>query len=213
MLALLGIIFIVIIVKFLYDNFATNNAANNWDQYKTNFPEEAHRLDTNKGLNMNVKPKNDFSRKQLSLLEIARNLGTSPELAQELYTKKLHEVVHSVEERDHLLREIRKKKIEEASTKSIDPDDGVAAVMYEWAELYFLTDNFKDKISFLDTEVTTQNNHKTMNEQNVKKSIDVLYAEFPEVEQLVKKGDRAELIEYLKKHPRAFTLWMESLQK
>jgi hypothetical protein len=213
MLAIFGVIFLVLIVKFLYDNFATNNAANTWEWYKDNYPEEAHRLDNNRGINSNVKPKNDVTRQQLSLYELANNLNTSPDKAREVYISKLNEVVHAADERDYMLNNLRMKKLEEAKTKNIDPDDGVAALMHLWASQYFLSDMFKSKLKSKTNPSTMFGSNKEENRQKIKNASEILFEEFPEVEQLVKKGDRAELIEYLKKHPRAFTLWMESLQK
>jgi hypothetical protein len=213
MLAFFGVILLIIVVKFLYDNFATNNAANDWEWYKSNFPEEAHRLDNNKGLDMRVKPKNDFARKQLSLIELSKNLGTTPELARDMYLLQLSELVDTLEERDYLLKDLRSKKILEAKMKSIDPDDGVAAIMHDWSVQYFESEAFKIKIAKYTNDMKKQETKNMIDKEDVNYASNRIFIEFPEVKRLVDAGDREALIKYLQANPEASNLWMNYLNK
>jgi antitoxin component YwqK of YwqJK toxin-antitoxin module len=143
MLQILGIIFLLIIGKFIYDTFLTNNTAETKEWYKKNYPEENYRLDRNEGLDFNVKPKTNINDRQRSIYEIAKNMNTTPELVKNTYIEQLKSKINSHDEKIYFLKTIREKKIEEAKTKGIDPDDGVAALMEEWAKEYLNSVDFK----------------------------------------------------------------------
>jgi len=134
MLEILGIIFLFIVGKFIFDTFLTNNTAKTKKWYKENYPEENYRLDKNEGLNLNVKPKANINDRQRSLEEVAINMNTTPELVKNKYIEQLKSKINSDDEKIYFFKTIRQKKIEEAKTKGIDPDDGVAALMEEWAK-------------------------------------------------------------------------------
>ena len=94
-----------------------------------------------------IKPKNKINNRQRSLEEMARNMNTTPESVKNKYILQLNSKVNSHDEKTYLLKNIREKKIEEAKTKGIDHDDGIAALMEEWAKEYFNSVDFKIKIN------------------------------------------------------------------
>ena len=145
MLEILGIILLFIIVKFVYDTFLTNNTTETKEWHKEHYPEESYRLDRNEGLDFNVKPKVNINDRQRSIEEFAKNLNTTPELAQEKFIEKIKIEINSHDEKTTFLKEIRNKKIEEAKIKGIDPDDGIAALMEKWAKEYLNSVDFKEK--------------------------------------------------------------------
>lgn len=206
MLAILGVIFLVILVKFVYDNFLSNNASETAEWYKKNYPEEAHRLENNSGLNMNVKPKNNYIVKQQSLEQMARNLGTTVDQAKWVFIDKLSREVNSYAEKIVFLREVKEKKIEEASFKNIDPDDGVAALMEIWAMDYFSSTEFKDKI-----EKKEEKNNQA--KQKFDQAANQTFSAYPELQRLVNEGDREKIIKYLRDNPEAFHVWMNHLNR
>jgi hypothetical protein len=204
MLAILGVIFLIFIIKFIYDNFLSDNASKTSEWYKQNYPEESYRLDNNQGLNMNVKPKNSYADKQLSLITIAKNMGTTTDRAKEVFIENLSHEVSTHEEKRVFLSEIKNKKIEEAYLKNIDPDDGVAAIMEIWAIEYFSSNGFKSKID--ESEALKRNQKAKIIIDNASRNT---LAEYPELQRLVNAGDKAKLTEYLKQNPDAFHAWMK----
>lgn len=145
MLEIFGIIFILIILKFIYDTFLTNNTAETKKIFKEDYPEENYRLDNNNGLDLNVKAKANESDRKRSLEEIAKNMNTTTELVKYKYIEQLKTKISSHDEKTHFFKIIREKKIEEAKTKDIDPDNGVAALMEQWAKEYLNSVDFNIK--------------------------------------------------------------------
>ncbi len=206
MLAILGVIFLVILVKFIYDNFLSNNAAETSEWYRKKYPEEAYRLDNNRGLNMNVKTKSNFILKHESAELIAQNMGTTIDGAKKVFISKLSNEVNSTEEKLFFLRELKESKIEEASSRGIDPDDGVSAVMEGWAIEYFSSSEFKDKLAKKE-----EKNIKA--KQNLDQATSNVFSAYPDLQRLVNEGDREKIMKYLRENPQAFDAWMNHLNR
>ncbi|GLU56115.1 hypothetical protein Dfri01_55760 [Dyadobacter frigoris] len=54
MLEILGIIFLIVIGKFIYDTYFSNNTEKRWEEYKKENPERAYEVERNTGLNVGM---------------------------------------------------------------------------------------------------------------------------------------------------------------
>lgn len=52
MLEILGIIFLLVIAKFVYDTYLSNNTEKRWEEYRQENPERAYQVERNTGLNL-----------------------------------------------------------------------------------------------------------------------------------------------------------------
>ena len=53
--AIIGVIALFILGKFIYDTYLTNNTTRRWNVYKRNHPEDAAKVERNGGLSFNNK--------------------------------------------------------------------------------------------------------------------------------------------------------------
>ena len=94
------LIFFLFIVKFIYDTFLTNNTDETKECYKKNYPEANDRWTVK---DINAKPKTNINDRQRSVYEIAKNMNTTPELAQEVsntYFQKRYKL-EEIENQEH----------------------------------------------------------------------------------------------------------------
>ena len=55
-LTFLGIIFVILVIKFIWDSYLTDNTEKRWREYKRQTPAEAERIEANTGLNLKNSP-------------------------------------------------------------------------------------------------------------------------------------------------------------
>lgn len=82
MLEIFGIIFLIVIGKFVYDTYMSNNTEKNWKKFKDSYPEKAAQIQNNSGLNFrtpSIKPQ--FYKNMTELQQILIRLSL------ELYKK------------------------------------------------------------------------------------------------------------------------------
>ena len=129
---------------------------------------------------------------------MAKNMNTTPELAQKKFIERIKTEVNSQNEKITFLKEVREKKIEEAKIKGIDPDDGVAALMEKWAIEYLNSVDFNKKIK--DNESIDNANKDLLDN-------------FPELKRIVASGNKNEITNYLKENPELLDVWFEYISK
>jgi hypothetical protein len=137
LLIFIGIISLLIFVKFIYDSYLTDKTEKDWNQYKRNNPEDASRIEKNKKLNSNLKYQSGMNDKQTSLLRMAMNMQCSANEVKEYFINDLIKQELSVAEAKETIQIIRQKKIEESKVFNIEPEDTAAAYMEEWAKEFF----------------------------------------------------------------------------
>ena len=62
--AFLGIFFLILLIKFIYDTYVTDNTENDWKEFKKTNPNEAAQIKANKGLDLRT---NKTREKQMSV--------------------------------------------------------------------------------------------------------------------------------------------------
>lgn len=69
LLSILGIILVLLFLKFVWDSYITGNTEREWGEYKQQFPAEAERIESNSGLNFNRTPYDHSHRTKLGDLK------------------------------------------------------------------------------------------------------------------------------------------------
>lgn len=155
-LAILGLVFLAFIGKFIWDSFLTSNTDNQFETNKKLYPEETARLENSikngNILNFNYEAKSNPLHKAAALTAIAESFGCAPSEAKDAYQKGIKElmanpfVTHEfiIENINQSLKELRNQKRTQALENNIDPDDTPAAYGELWVQEIF--DQFKRQI-------------------------------------------------------------------
>jgi Leucine-rich repeat (LRR) protein len=138
----LGVLFLFLIVKYVYDTFLTNNTKELLEEYERTNPEESQRLKRNKGLNLNTKPENNLNNQQESLKRLADFKGIGTDDLKEHFWADLQKMEVSNSSYRETLDFIRQEKLNESELYNIDPDDTAQAYLEKW--LYEYLESFND---------------------------------------------------------------------
>ncbi len=133
----IGIIALIVLGKFIYDTYLTNNTNRNWQEFKNKYPEDATRLDRNNGLDFSTKPKINLNDRNRSLTLIAKQCNCQENEVKEIFLSDLRLNHIPLNEKENLIGIFHKKKIEESKYLNMDPDDTPSAYMEKWALEYF----------------------------------------------------------------------------
>jgi hypothetical protein len=136
-LIIIGVIALFFFGKFIYDSYLTKNNKRSWQEYKEKYPEDAARIDRNKGLNLSTKPKPNINDKMKSLSLIAEQLGCQANEVKENFLNDLELDNISVKELENMLIVFRSKKLDESKQLDMDIDDTPSALMETWTLEYF----------------------------------------------------------------------------
>src|SRR5690606_1317113 len=89
-LAILGAVFLILLGKFVYDSFLTNNTEKRWTDFRNHFPEEAKKIERDSVSNISRREDNSLYKKK-SLERLATVLSCTPDQVKEVYLTKLKE--------------------------------------------------------------------------------------------------------------------------
>ncbi|MEJ8758460.1 hypothetical protein WG947_15710 [Pontibacter sp. H259] len=143
MLAFIGLIALVILGKFIYDTYLTNNTDRDWENFKVSEPEKAARIERNKILDFNTNPNLKDEAAKQSLLILAKRKGCTPDEAKEKFLDDLSIQNLSLEQLNAQLSLIRKNKYNESILFNIDPDDTPSAFLENWTHEFI---NYRHEI-------------------------------------------------------------------
>lgn len=192
-LTFVGIIALFILGKFIYDTYLTNRTEKDWNEYKQSNPESAARIERNKGLDFSTKSKSREQDKRDSLLRMAENIGCSPAQVKENYIKGLKEQQLTAAQTKEAIQMCRQKKYEESKVFNIDPDDTASAYMEEWTKEYLKNKEYADR------------------KRTEREVAEDLITENPELDRIVKSGDKSELHDFLGDNPDLMDSMLEDL--
>jgi hypothetical protein len=133
MFTFIGIIATIIFLKFIYDTFLTNNANKNWNEYKSENPEKAARIERNTGLNFNTKPNSNLAHKLASLQMLAEHYGCNASDVKDVVMNEFKANYQNYQELTNLLEKFKIAKGTESIQYDIDPEDTPNAYLYNWA--------------------------------------------------------------------------------
>lgn len=182
-LEFIGIIALFIIGKFIYDTFFTDRTEKNWNQYKQSNPEDAARIERNRGLDLSTKSKSREQDKRDSLLRMAVNMCCSPAQVRDNFIKELKEQQLTAALTKEAIQMLRQKKYEESEVFNIDPDDTGAAYMEEWTKEY------------------SNNKGYAYRKRTVREVTEDWMTENQELDRIVKSREKSELHDFLFDNP------------
>ena len=133
----IGIFAVFFFGKFIYDTYLTNNTEIGFQDYKVRHPEEAYRLEKNKGLNFNTNPKINIKDRRESVSLLAEHFGCQPNEVQALFLNDMIQKKIPMREKDEMISVLRNKKMMEARYLNIDPYNTPSGLMEQWAIEYF----------------------------------------------------------------------------
>lgn len=133
MFTFLGIVATIIAIKFIYDNFITNNANKNWEKYKSECPEEAARVERNTGLNINTKPITNEVHKLASLQMLAEFYECKASDVKDVVMNDFKINYPNSEELNNIIEKFKTAKGSDSIKYNIDPEDTPHAYLYNWA--------------------------------------------------------------------------------
>lgn len=137
MLTVIGVIALLVFAKFLFDTYVTGSNQKNFEEYKNREPEEAARIQRNKGLNLNVDYKFNQTDINFSLALIAENLNCSREEVKVKFIESLGlEIIENKELLKKMIDQFRQRKFDESLNLEMDPDNTPSAFYHKWALEY-----------------------------------------------------------------------------
>lgn len=136
LLIILGLFVAFFVLKFIYDSYLTNNTNEKWSEYRRVNPEEAARIENNKGLNLNTKQRTNESDRKESLLRLATSTNCPIHKLKETYFNTLKNECNTIKEINDKILNLREVKYEESRIYNIDPDDTSVAILETWTREY-----------------------------------------------------------------------------
>jgi len=130
----LVIIISFLILKFIYDSYLTNNTENEWQRYKSDFPEKARKIEGVK------EPRIVISDKEQSMQRLAKNYGCEVWEIKDGFINDLKSSGFQKINFDEFNELISKEIMKESMIFGIDPIDTGAYLMKEWGSELFLKD-------------------------------------------------------------------------
>jgi len=178
--AIIGVIALFILGKFIYDTYLTNNTTRRWNVYKRNHPEDAAKVERNGGLSFNNKSQKTKENEKIETLNrLANNMDCLPNEVKEKFLAELNAEKTRPEECENLIKIFKEEKYKESQTFGIDIDNTIPAFFEKWTNEYLENKDYADRERTFD-DVTT----------------DLLY-ENPTLNKISKTGDINMITNYL----------------
>jgi hypothetical protein len=187
-LIILGILFLFIIGKITFDKYMIINATRDLKQKK---PEGAINSERNNKIDINVNSKSRIQDKRDTLNRLADNLGCSPSKVKENYFLELKNKNFSAAQIKQAILISNQKKYEESMVLNIHPEDTAFAFMEKWATEFFENRKYVDR------------------KRTVKEMSEDFFVENPELNEIAKSGNEADIQDYLKNNPKLYKQYME----
>lgn len=194
LLSFIGIVAILIILKFIYDTFLSNKTETEWSKYKSENPENAARIERNKGLNINTRPKPNSIDKEVNLSIIADHFNCPKKDAKKMYFKNLLKEKTTAKTAKFLIKEFKTSKYDQATRSNIDPEDTKAAFFETWTKEY--------------VERKIYANRKRTN----KEIIEDLGSEFKGFEEAINSPNKSDVKNFLKNNFEVNKILLEEIE-
>ena len=134
-LSIIGIFALIMIFKFIYDTYLTNNTEKDWQKYKQDYPEDAERIDKNKGLNFNTKliQNNNLTNTSATIYDLPNDL---------LELHKENSFIEDFENKIRYYKNDNQENIDEYIKLKLFVNDKISKFLYELNMNYLLDKNY-----------------------------------------------------------------------